>query len=189
MSTQSEGGNGAIKADASVLIENGQPVAAVVTLPGGEHDGEAGEELAEAIEEVSSDAVEIARIEADAQVTIEAIRADAETAQAEIHAEVRTAEIEQEEEAIQWPQRVEALEASIQALTSRVETALLSPAPASIPEVLEAAAEIAEPPAETNLMPPFTSAETSETETEVTLESGDERPAAVLTVRKRRRLI
>ncbi len=172
----------------------------IAVEPGGEIPADAVEELAEEIaEEIAeetgdvSDAVAIAAIEADRDVTI-----------AEIHAEVSTAAIEAEAEREEtWQEQLADLRANMQTLTTQVMeiAANLSPALAdpSSQLPLTEAAEIAEAVAvETaeaeanNSTPLFMSPPTSETQTEVILESEGEKPeaaTATVIVRKKRRLI
>lgn len=178
---------------AVISVEGAEPVLLTPEAP----EAEAIEEVAEAIEEVSSDAVEIARIEADAEIAVEAIHADAQVQQAEIAAEVRTAEVAAEQEQTTWQEnRIAELEANMTELKSRVEPLLSGQAltPPALTEVAaEVAAEAAAEPLEVEQGTISTllsmSPETSETQTEVTLESEEGEQVAQVTVKKRRRLI
>jgi dGTP triphosphohydrolase len=151
---------------------------------------EIAEEIAEELAPVS-DAVAIAEIEAERDVTIAAIQAETTTAIIEAETERETS----------WQTEAAELRTNIAELKQTVETlANLLPGPADqlTPEPLtEAAAEVAETIAEAeaanNSTPQFTLAPISETRTEVTLESADEKPeaeaTATVTVKRRRRLI
>jgi len=139
----------------------------------------------ETIEAVSSDAVAIAAIEADKDIQI-----------AEIEADVETARIEAEQErANSWQIELETLQVNMRELAATVETLQMQLANQSTPDPLtEVAAEVATEIAEVeanNSTPQFMSPPTSETQTEVILESEGGKPeaAATVTVRKKRRLI
>lgn len=182
-----------------VVIPNGDGEGATlaVDLPSSEAGDETGGE---------SDAVAIARIEAEKEITVTAIRADAETAQAEAHAEAASEIAQAESERINepWQNEIAALRESIAELTSRMleltsqSSALVSiPANSTEPEATETLAEEAAElatetavEAENNSTQEFMSPPTSETRTEATLsdEDGNEETATVR-VKKRRRLI
>jgi hypothetical protein len=137
----------------------------------------------ETLEEISSDAVAIAAIEADKEIQI-----------AEIQAEVETARIEAETERERtWQEEVETLRTNMQELAMKLEAmeAARQSTPEPLTEAAEAATEIAEAEAANNSTPQFMSPPISETQTEVTLESADGRQEAKasVTTRKRRRLI
>lgn len=140
----------------------------------------------ETLEEISSDAVAIAAIEADKEIQIEEIRAEVETARIEAESERETS----------WQEQVEALRANMKELEAKLAEVMEAQKAQSIPGPLMEAGEIAQEVAEAeaeanNSIPQFMSPPISETQTEVTLESGDGKPEAKasVTTRKRRRLI
>lgn len=178
-------GNGAVEAEASVLLENGEPVAAVVSLPesdtetGGDDSGE------------QSDAVTITQIEAEKEIAIAAIEADVETAR-----------IEAEQERVEkWDEaRITELETNTRELNDRLtETldllkGLVNPAPSipTSPEEPAQEAEAIETALEPNSIP--TSIVENETVTELGADAGAESVVAVAVaeaapVKRRRRLI
>jgi hypothetical protein len=153
------------------LIETpaGESDAVIVTLPEGE------------VEAPNSDAVAIAEIEANKDITIAAIHADVEVAAIE-------ARNEREEGNELWQaelrDQVQSLTAQVADLTTAV--ALLIPSPLSPePEVLI----VPEPEAETNLTPPSMKDETSETATEVIDVSAVEKPEVPEAPKRRLRFL
>jgi hypothetical protein len=124
------------------------------------------------MEVLPGDAVAIAEIEANRDITIAAIHSDTEVQRAEAFAEVETAHVENRED-IEW---------RMNHLTSLVETmagqlAILTAPTLEVPlasseEVTEAIAEeVAETLEATSSTPNSTSDETSETQTEAIAES------------------
>ena len=137
--------------------------------------GEETETLAEAM-------TETAETQADSAVAIAEIQANAEVAQTAIHADVELARIEADRERNDetW-QRLATLENQVQTLTETIQQlSILQPSQeATEIAAAEAAAELAEEAMETeqeDLTLLSMSDGTSETQTEVTVESGEERP-------------
>lgn len=181
MSEQNDA-TGTVPAEAHVLLENGEPVSAIVSLPENDTE-EAGEET-----HIETEATRIAEIHGETTVAVAAIEADVEQARIEADAERNR----------NWEAERETLQASIAELTNQIaelETRL-SPAPAALliptplaEEILEAELEAeAETVVEQNLTPQ------SIVENEPPVENGpseEEESAEEITVpaRKRRRLI
>jgi len=173
--------------DATVLTEGGEPSAVLVQLPEGE---------SEPVELPASDAVEIARIEADKEITIAAIQADTTVAIVETETELANARIEAEQEREEtWQSQVEELRTNIAALETRItdlSTALAAPSTPIAPQELDLVL-VAEPEAETveSSTPVSMSVPMLETQTEAILKDVAESPAETVALAKRikRRLI
>lgn len=168
--------------------ENEAPTVAVVSVDG-EEPVLLTEELVEEIA-VGSDAVEIARIEADAEITIAAINADTAVALEENNKEIIVARIENENEREnEWQSEMMALRGNIAELETKLSdlATLLTPTPQPEPDLV-----IVEEMDPATLTPEYMSDQTHETPTEPTLKDVVERPAEeILAVAKRvkRRLI
>jgi hypothetical protein len=148
----------------------------------------ASEQIAEAIEEVSSDAVAIAEIEANKEITIAAIEADTRVAVEEAAQETAQAAIDLEKERVTWQEeRIAALETEVSELKSLL---ILAP---SIPQVLEEEAlqmETDQPTVEEpNSIPQFTSELIAETPTAALEESEADAQEVAEAVRRKFRAI
>lgn len=144
--------------------------------------------------EGKSDAVAIAEIEAEKEVAVAAINAGVEEARIEAEVERVNSWEEVNKEVADLRESMLILTETVERLQETLSPALasqLNPTPQPEPEAVaaEVATEVASE-VESNSTHEFTLAPTSETQTEVTLESEDEKPVeALVTVRKRRRLI
>lgn len=147
----------------TILNSEGEVSAVIVELPEGatNEGGEGGDETA----------VEIARIEAERDVTI-----------AETHAAVEIAHIEARAEHEGTDEKWHELQSQLASLQEQVQTITTALAVLSTPQPLlveEAPEPLAEAPeTETNLTPPSTKDETSETPTEAIDVSEAEKPEA-----------
>lgn len=180
-----ETGSEIVPVEATVIVEDGEAETVIVDLP-------EGEEVAPV-----SDAVAIAEIEANKEITIAAIQTDATIAAIEGNNEIEAARIEVEiEREKSWQVEAERLQANMMELTSQVEslsTALADLSrPTSQPELT---VEILDPETETLSTQQSMLEETAETLTEVTPGEGEENPAGVIIAiaeppaKRRRRLI
>jgi hypothetical protein len=138
--------------------EDGSPPSIVVELP-----------TTAETEALPGDAVAIAEIEANRDITIAAIHSDTEVQRAEAYAEVETAAVENRED-LEW--RMNHLTSLVETMSLQLATltvpALEVPLPSS-EEVTEAIAEeVAETLEATSSIPNSTSGQTSETLTEAT---------------------
>lgn len=156
------------------LIETpaGESDAVIVTLPEGE------------TETPGSDAVEIARIEAEKEVTIAAIHADVATTEIEARAE---GESERDERWHELQSQLANLTGQVASLSETV--AALSILPALLPVAEVIAEPEPEPETETISTPPSTREETSETPTEVIDVSEAEKPEAPAPAKARLRFL
>lgn len=146
------------------------------------------EAVADAIVEASSDAVEIARIEAEKEVTVAAINAGTEEARIEQQTELEAARLEIEKERVTWQEeRVMELEKQVQelrelVLNSSIQQPLQELAEEVTAETMEA---LSETPPEPSLTHPFTQTPPSEIETEVSVENGEEKVVVEATATRR----
>lgn len=184
MDDEIDGENGAVDAEASVLLENGEPVAAVVSLREGDEEtgGDIGGEST-----VETELTRIEEIRSETTIAVAAIEADVETARIEADAQRET----------KWLEEKTALEASITELNLRLAemegqlAALPNPSiPTPQPEPEEHQEPVSEIVPEQNLTPqPIPETETL---TELGNEGADGSAVTVVIpapVRKRRRLI
>lgn len=152
----------------------------VVDVPPSED--EPSEAIAEAIEEASSDAVEIARIEADKEVTIAAIHAETEQAALEARTESDAQYVEMRER-ISW---LESELTNTQERNRELE-ARLTPPPSEVTETISEVTETVQPETETDISEMETETSSS-TQTEVPEKSEDAAPEVVEEKVTRRRL-
>ena len=172
---------GTVETEATVLLDDeGNPVTAMVQLPESEP---------------VSDAVAIAEIDANKEITIAALHVDAAIASTEAHAEIETARIEVESEReTTWQNDLTAMRANIMELEARITELSAVLAPPLIPTALMEAEEplvIVEPE---TLTPQSMSDPMPEMVTVVTLSDGDESLAEIMAPiialeKPRRRLI
>jgi hypothetical protein len=153
-------------ASVSLEVETNQtPATSLLDEHGNVIEGDEGDEadeaeaIADALETVSSDAVEIARIEANKEIAVAAI-----------HAEVETARLEGDD---QWQEmmqtNIQELQSGMQELRVQLSAVLSAPMQSQVePEPVAVEVE--------TLTPQSTSDETSETRTVVTAESVEEKP-------------
>jgi hypothetical protein len=176
---------GTVEAEASVLLdEQGEPIAAIVELPENEE-----------ITNPVSDAVAIAEIDANKEITIAALHVDAAIASTEAHTEIESARIELESEReTQWQSELNELRMNIAELETTMMTlsaALANPSSPTVSPEAEEPLVIVDPE---TLMLASTSDPMPEIATEATLsdagESLAEIIAPIIAVEKpRRRLI
>jgi len=149
------------------------------------------DDIGEAIIEAGSDAVEIARIEADKEITIAAIHAETEQVSIEAHAEARAVEaeayVEREDRWQDHQNQLANLQEQVSSLTEAITSISTLLASSSDPEQ-EAETVIVADEVTTISTPQSTSDETNLTPMEVISESVEEKPA-VVPERKRVRLI
>ena len=163
------------EADATILTEGGEPTAVLVELP-------------ETEIEPSSDAVAIAEIEANREITIAALHVDASIAEIESNALIETARLATENERENlWQNELNQLKTNIAALETTVANLLSDQVNLLIPTTPAQTVELMEP----SLTPEYMLDPTLETETEVSLsgegESRAETIAELIEPEKRRR--
>ncbi len=149
------------------------------------------EELGEVIEEISSDAVRLAEIEAEKEITIAAIQEEGMTTRTEALEETRQAEIEVEKERVTWQEeRILKLEAELEEVKNLLNTSIQQPLEEVAEEVAEVMTEqLSETVPEQSSILANTPDPISEIETEVSVQSGDEEVEVVANARRKFRRI